>query len=142
MSLCLACITVNHSNANFCAKCGARLLIQDRYRAFKVIGQGVFGKTLLAQDEGKPSKPKCVIKQFTYTGVGMQKASELFQQEVEQLEKLGKHAQIPELLAHTEQEGRQYLVQEFIDGQNIAQELREQGAFNETKIREFLLEPI
>lgn len=140
MSLCLACSTVNQSNAKFCSQCGARLLIQDRYRAFKVIGQGGFGRTLLAQDEGKPSKPQCVIKQFTYTGVGMQKASELFQQEAEQLEKLGKHSQIPELLAHTEQDGQQYLVQEFIDGQNIAQELIEQGAFNETKIREFLLD--
>jgi formylglycine-generating enzyme required for sulfatase activity/predicted Ser/Thr protein kinase len=142
MSLCLAlaCGISNQLDAKFCAKCGTRLLIQDRYRALKIIGQGGFGKTLLAQDEGKPSQPKCVIKQFTYAGVGMQKASELFKQEAEQLEKLGKHAQIPELLAHTEQEGRQYLVQEFIEGQNIAQELVEQGAFNETKIREFLLD--
>jgi serine/threonine protein kinase len=70
----------------------------------------------------------------------MQKASELFKQEAEQLKKLGKHPQITELLAHTEQDGRQYLVQEFIDGQNIGQELKEQGAFNETKIREFLLD--
>ena len=81
MSLCLACSASNQSNAKFCAKCGTRLLIQDRYRAYKVIGQGGFGKTFLAQDEGKPSQPKCVIKQFTYTGVGMQKASELFKQE-------------------------------------------------------------
>ena len=40
---------------------------------------------------------------------------------------LGKHNQIPELLAHFEQDGRQYLVQEFIDGENLLQELNRGG---------------
>ncbi|MEK0189691.1 hypothetical protein, partial [Microcoleus anatoxicus] len=40
----------------------------------------------------------------------------IFHQEAAQLQILGKHPQIPELLAHFEQNGRQYLVQEFIDG--------------------------
>ena len=31
------------------------------------------------------------------------------------LDELGKHPQIPELLAHFSQDNRQYLVQEFID---------------------------
>ena len=42
-------------------KCGAKLLLQERYCAIKLIGQGGFGKTYLATDEGKPSKPYCVI---------------------------------------------------------------------------------
>ncbi|CAA9425845.1 Serine/threonine kinase [uncultured Microcoleus sp.] len=33
----------------------------DRYGAKKIIGQGGFGRTFLAVDEYKPSKPPCVI---------------------------------------------------------------------------------
>jgi formylglycine-generating enzyme required for sulfatase activity len=117
------------------------LLIQDRYRALRIIGQGGFGKTFLAQDEGKPSKPKCVIKQFIYDDPAtLREAQRLFEQEAVRLDDLGKHPQIPELLAHCEQEGRQYLVQEFIDGENLLQELKRAGRFSEVKIKELLLD--
>lgn len=69
-----------------------------------------------------------------------EKAAELFHLEAVKLEELGKHPQIPELLAHFEQDNRQYLIQEYIDGPNLAQELDEQGAFNETQIRQLLQE--
>jgi serine/threonine protein kinase len=54
------------------------------------------------------------------------------------LEQLGKHPQIPELFAHVEQDNRQYIVQEFIDGQNLAEELAQTGAFAEKEIRRLL----
>jgi serine/threonine protein kinase/sugar lactone lactonase YvrE len=117
------------------------LLLHQRYQALKLIGQGGFGRTFLAVDGGKPSKPRCVIKQFfpqqqdpNYT----HKAAELFRQEAKRLKELGKHPQIPALLASCEQDGQQYLVQEFIQGQNLTQELAEEGAFNEAQIRELL----
>lgn len=125
----------------FCPTCGAKLLLKERYRAIKPIGQGGFGRTFLAVDEDKPSKPRCVIKQFYPQAQGtntVQKAVELFNQEAVQLDELGKHPQIPELLAYFTQDDRQYLVQEFIDGQNLAQELAQKGAFNETQIRKLL----
>jgi WD40 repeat protein len=56
-----------------------------------------------------------------------------------QLEKLGKqHPQIPELFAHVELGIGLFLVQEFIDGQNLLQELKQEGAFDEAKIRHLL----
>ena len=141
MSLCLACGAANPLDTKFCSQCRTRLLIQDRYRALRVIGQGGFGKTFLAQDEGKPSKPKCVIKQFIYDDPAtLREAQRLFEQEAVRLDDLGKHPQIPELLAHCEQEGRQYLVQEFIDGENLLQELNRAGRFSEAKIKELLLD--
>ncbi|MBN3948108.1 MAG: serine/threonine protein kinase [Nostoc sp. NMS7] len=131
----------NPDDLKFCLTCGSKLLLKERYRAIKPIGQGGFGKTFLAVDEDKPSKPRCVIKQFYPQAQGtntLAKAVELFNQEAVQLDQLGKHPQIPELLAYFTQEDRQYLVQEFIDGQNLAQELAHQGAFSETQIWQLL----
>ncbi|MEH1977365.1 MAG: serine/threonine-protein kinase [Nostoc sp.] len=131
----------NPNHVNFCVTCGSKLLLKERYRAIKPIGQGGFGKTFLAVDEDKPSKPRCVIKQFYPQSQGtntLAKAVELFNQEAVQLDELGKHPQIPELLAYFTQEARQYLVQEFIDGQNLAQELAHRGAFSEIEIWELL----
>ncbi|MBW4451448.1 MAG: serine/threonine protein kinase [Nostoc indistinguendum CM1-VF10] len=131
----------NPHDVKFCRTCGSKLLLKERYRAIKPIGQGGFGKTFLAVDEDKPSKSRCVIKQFYPQSQGtntLAKAVELFNQEAVQLDELGKHPQIPELLAYFTQENRQYLVQEFIDGHNLAQELAHRGAFSETQIRQLL----
>jgi serine/threonine protein kinase len=144
MSYCLnpACRNPqNPSDTKFCLTCGTKLLLKDRYRAIKPIGQGGFGRTFLAVDEDKPSKPRCVIKQFYPQAQGtstVKKAVELFNQEAMRLDELGKHPQIPELLAYFTQDDRQYLVQEFIDGQNLAQELAQVGGFSESQIRQLL----
>ncbi|MBD2743586.1 serine/threonine-protein kinase [Coleofasciculus sp. FACHB-1120] len=143
MSYCLNpdCLTAtsNPNGSKFCQGCGSKLLLRERYRAIKLIGQGGFGKTFLAVDEDKPSKPRCVIKQFAPQALGTnnaQKAAELFKQEAVRLDELGKHPQIPELLAHFSQDNQQYLVQQFIQGQNLAQALVLEGAFKETQIWE------
>lgn len=130
----------NPSGTRFCQSCGTKLLLGDRYRAIKPIGQGGFGRTFLAVDEYKPSQPQCVIKQFfpQIAGASAEKAAELFRREAARLDELGKHAQIPELFAHFEQDERQYLVQQFIEGSNLEEELKEAGTFNEQQIRSLL----
>ncbi|NEP09236.1 MAG: protein kinase [Symploca sp. SIO2C1] len=131
----------NPDGTKFCLSCGTKLLLRDRYRAIKPLGQGGFGKTFLAVDEDKPSHPYCVIKQFlpqTQSTSSLHKAAELFNQEAVRLDELGKHPQIPELLAYFSQERQQYLVQEFIEGRNLAQELATSGTFDETKVRKVL----
>lgn len=131
----------NTSDAKFCKNCGSPLLLGERYRAIKPIGAGGFGKTFQAEDEGKPSHPRCVIKQFFPQNQGFIntiKAAELFRAEASRLEILGKHPQIPELLAYFEKGQQQYLVQEFIEGRNLADELAESGSFNEFQIRQLL----
>ncbi|MEG4517537.1 MULTISPECIES: serine/threonine-protein kinase [unclassified Microcoleus] len=137
----------NPGDAELCQSCGSKLLLTldaetpsaSRYRTIKPIGQGGFGRTFLAVDETKPLIfSQCVIKQFLQQNTAAEKAAQLFHQEAAQLETLGKHPQIPELIAHFEQDGRQYLVQEFIDGKNLARELEQKGAFTETQIRQIL----
>lgn len=131
----------NLDGTKFCRNCGSKLLLKDRYRAIKPIGQGGFGRTFLALDEDKPSKPRCVIKQFFPQAQGtsnVQKAAELFQQEAMRLDELGTHPQIPDLLAYFDQDGFSYLVQEFIEGLTLSQELASKRTFNETEIRQVL----
>jgi serine/threonine protein kinase len=147
MSYCLHPKCTKPQNADqtkFCVSCGEPLRLRDRYRAIELIGQGGFGKTFLAVDEDKPSQPPCVIKQFFPAVQGtaaIAKAGELFQQEAATLERLGVHLQIPDLFAYfVTADGQQYLVQEFISGQNLADELHQQGAFSQTKIAEILRE--
>ena len=127
----------NPDTARFCQGCGTTLLLKNRYRPQTLIGQGGFGRTFLAADEDKPSHPPCVIKQFFPQDQGIkhgEKAAELFRQEAQRLEELGKHPQIAGLLAHFDQDRRQYMVQEFINGQTLDRELVAQGPFSEVQI--------
>ncbi|MET0113173.1 MAG: SUMF1/EgtB/PvdO family nonheme iron enzyme [Limnospira maxima] len=139
MSQCLNpdCLHINPEGCNFCQKCGSKLRLAERYYAKSILGQGGFGRTFLAVDDFKPSQPPCVIKQFLPQAQGtatLQKAAQLFDQEAQRLELLGKHSQIPELLAYFTADNRQYLIQEFIEGETLQQELDNQGAFTENQI--------
>ncbi|MEG5034642.1 serine/threonine-protein kinase [Microcoleus sp. AT3-D2] len=144
MSYCLNPACQKPQNADrtqFCLNCGSKLLLRERYRAIKPLGRGGFGRTFLAIDQDKPSKPRCAIKQFFPLSQGTsssEKAAELFNREAVRLDELGKHPQIPELLAHFQQERYQYLVQEFIEGQNLQEELGRTGPFSESQILSLL----
>ena len=119
-----------NATAIACPQCGTPLRLQDRFRAVKPIGQGGFGRTFLAVDEQHPSKPPCVIKQSLPDQLTQREQAErLFEQEAQRLAELGEHPQIPQLLAHCQQGNYQYLVQEWIAGQTLAQRLRDRGTF-------------
>jgi len=132
---------VNPDKAKFCLSCGSLLLLKQRYRPMQVIGKGGFGRTFLAFDESTPTQERCVVKQLfleTNNTLILNKAASLFKQEAGQLAKLGKHPQIPALLAYFDQQKRLYLVQEFIPGQTLDKELKEKGVYHENQIWEFL----
>ena len=144
MSQCLnpTCIYQNPQGTTYCQKCGDKILLDDRYRPIKFLGEGGFGRTFQAVDEKRLNTP-CVIKQFLPQQAGsaaLQKATELFQQEAQRLQELGKHPQIPDLEAFFPQDERLYLVQDFIDGQNLLEEFQTQGKLNESQIRNILIE--
>jgi len=127
----------------FCSNCGTGLVVlRNRYRPIKTLGGGGFGKTYLAEDLDKLNE-YCVIKQFAPRVQGtaaINKATKLFEQEARRLQQLGEHPQITTLLAYFEEENNLYLVQQFINGQNLLAELKQQGTFNAEKIWEVLLD--
>ena len=116
--------------------------VGGRYQVISKIGQGGFGETYLAEDTYLHGK-KCVIKKFIYTSNDTQdlaKAKELFKREAKVLARLGKHSQIPQLLASFEEDNDFYLVQEWIDGETLSSELKRKGKLNEEEIKQFLQE--
>jgi WD40 repeat protein len=133
---------MNRDTATVCRNCGKPLveMLRGRYRPIKLIGRGGFGRTYLAHDSDRLNAP-CVIKQFAPQTQGtksFEKAVDLFNQEAIRLHDLGEHSQIPTLLAYFEQDHYLYLIQQFIDGKTLIQEMLEHGPLDEFGIRDLL----
>lgn len=118
-------------------------VLQNRYRVVKLLGQGGFGRTYLAEDQGRFSE-QCAIKEF----VPRQgedhfsaKATELFQREAAILYQI-QHPQIPQFRATFEVEQRLFLVQDYVEGityRDLLNQRRSQGSlFTEAEVRQFL----
>ncbi|MDX2256818.1 MAG: serine/threonine-protein kinase [Pseudanabaenaceae cyanobacterium bins.39] len=101
-------------------------VLDGRYKLIKQIGVGGFGHTFIARDMRRPGSPPCVVKQLKPASDDphfIREARRLFSTEAETLEKLGRHDQIPQLLAYFEEEQQFFLVQEFIEGRSLHDEL-------------------
>ncbi|MEQ9620924.1 protein kinase domain-containing protein [Coleofasciculus chthonoplastes] len=148
--------TLQTAQQRYCTACGIPLILGGRYIPTQLLSQGGFSTTFLARDRHTPLMRYCVVKQFQpsdqLSPVELAKAQELFEQEAEVLEKLGNnHPQIPNLYAFfplnvtnltqpDTQDQFFYLVQEFIDGQDLAEELKTKGTFSETEVMEIFRE--
>lgn len=127
----------------FCQQCGLQLIpLRHRFKIVRLLGKGIFGNTYLAEDQDNLHE-SCVIKQLITQAQGTkmgQTVVELFMQEAEQLRRLKKNQHIPSILAYFEENSIPYLVQEYIDGQDLQQVVDSQGPFTETQVRALLLE--
>lgn len=147
--------TLQTAQQKFCTRCGMPLILAGRYLPVKLLGQGGFGAAFLALDRFTPTMRFCVVKQFQPTGnLNAQQlaiAEGLFEREATVLEQLGnKNEQIPDLYAFfplivdNPQAGKPdqffYLVQEFINGENLEEELARTGPFSEVAVKEVMEE--
>jgi serine/threonine-protein kinase len=67
-------------------------------------------------------------------------ALSLLEREAKTLGRIGTHPQIPALLDYFLLDGDFYLVQEFVSGQTLEQEVQEKGIFSEASVKQFLSE--
>ena len=101
------------------------------------LGRGGFGITFKATE--LHTQQICVIKQFKPLSSSQevwQKGMNLFNREAEKLGEL-QHNQIPKLIDYFDQEGEYYLVQEYIEGHDLTEEIT-QGIKDEEYVTRIL----
>ncbi|MEP0777935.1 protein kinase [Microcoleus sp. ZQ-A2] len=115
--------------------------LAGHYQVIEPLGMGGFGQTFLAKDMHLPGNPLCVVKQLKprdSDSATLTTAQRFFEREAEMLYRLGEHDQIPRLLAHFEQDGKFYLVQDYIEGQTLHQELAHREKLSEASVMRIL----
>ncbi|MBE9181790.1 serine/threonine protein kinase, partial [Oculatella sp. LEGE 06141] len=118
-------------------------VLQNRYRVLSILGQGGFGRTYLAEDQGRFNE-RCALKEFipTQSGVyALEKSKELFQREAAILYQI-QHPQIPQFRATFEENERLFLVQDYVEGKTYRELLNERKAqhttFSEAEVQQLL----
>lgn len=100
--------------------------LAGHYQIVQQLSKGGFGITFIAIDTGRPGNPQCVVKQFKPTSNDprtLEIGKILFEREAQKLESLGNHDQIPRLLGYFQQQEEFYIVQEYIEGHDLSQEI-------------------
>ncbi len=118
-------------------------ILQNRYRLLSILGQGGFGRTYLAEDQGRFNE-RCALKEFipnTNGTYALDKSKELFQREAAILYQI-QHPQIPQFRATFEENQRLFLVQDYVEGKTYRTLLNERKAlgslFSEAEVVLFL----
>lgn len=104
-------------------------LLQNRYMVLSQVGQGGMGAVYIATDQRFGST--VALKETFFTDASMRKA---FEREARLLNHL-RHAALPKVIDHFTEEEGQFLVMEFIPGEDLAEMLKQRGtAFPVTEV--------
>jgi ABC-type branched-subunit amino acid transport system substrate-binding protein/serine/threonine protein kinase len=138
-----------------CQECGMPLILDSRYLPIQQLRKGGFGNVYLAYDRRTPTLKRCIIKQLQFNprfnSDQIATATTLFHREAEVLETLGEHPRIPRFYAFLEMESPAngdkeqydaqkfcYLVQEYIEGQDLQLELHQKERLSLPEMTEVL----
>lgn len=140
----------NNPSNRFCTQCGQQLplgsgqIIEKRYRIVRLLGQGGFGRTYLAEDSHR-FNDRCVLKEFApqvQSAPELQKAKELFEREAGTLHQLD-HPQVPKFRELFQVDmgggtGRLFLVQDYVEGSTYFDLFNSGKRLSEAEVTQFL----
>jgi eukaryotic-like serine/threonine-protein kinase len=115
--------------------------IHSHYKIIKFLGMGRSGSTYLAENLDLPDCPPCLVKKFQYPddpGMADPLIGKLFEAHAFILQKVGKHPQIPTLLAKFKEDGSRFFVSEYINGDLLSNELDIGSMWSQTQVFDFL----
>jgi serine/threonine protein kinase, bacterial len=144
---CPICQHNNTAGAPFCTECGTRLnqapimtgsatgtlpqqtVLQDRYVVMQKLGQGGMGAVYRAGDR-RLSTVNWAVKEMSQSAISgpleIQQARDAFRHEAEMLAALN-HPNLPRVTDHFEQDGKAYLVMEYVPGETLLSFLVREG---------------
>jgi serine/threonine protein kinase len=121
-------------------------IVGGHYTIIKMLGKGGFGETYLAKNSHAQGQ-ECAVKRFkpdSHNQGVFSKAKELFEREALILFDLTnrepRNGNIPRFLAYFDEGQDFYLVQEFIEGETLAQEISRKVKFTEEEVCQLLEE--
>ncbi|MBD1829366.1 bifunctional serine/threonine-protein kinase/ABC transporter substrate-binding protein [Microcoleus vaginatus GB1-A2] len=118
-------------------------ILRDRYRIIGKLGEGGFAVTYRAVDLHEPDEnPLCVVKEIrppqSHDPDVLHRAQVQFETEAESLISLEQCSRIPRLIDHFQEQGRFYLIQEFIAGNPLNNEIGSGRQFRESEVIDLL----
>ncbi|GEM_PF-634951 len=124
---CPACGTMSDPGASFCKQCRAplvdagttgRLILGGRFRVLRSLGKGGMGEILLAEDIKLGRK--VAVKSVSPGALGECDSKARFQREARAASRLD-HANICTIYEIAEEEGREFIIMQYIDGVTLDQ---------------------
>ncbi|MEG5041386.1 MULTISPECIES: bifunctional serine/threonine-protein kinase/ABC transporter substrate-binding protein [unclassified Microcoleus] len=118
-------------------------ILRDRYQIIGQLGEGGFARTYTANGAlGSPENPLCVVKEIGPPQSNdpdvLHRAQVQFETEAESLISLEECSRIPRLIEHFQEQGRFYLIQEYIEGNALNQEIGSGRQFTESEVIDLL----
>lgn len=158
--------SLEETEQKYCAACGMPLILDSRFLPVRPLSRGAFGATFQGAIMRSPVKRQCVVKRLQppvhLNSSQLEGVMRAFRREADVLDRLGdRHPQIPALYAYCELEvavaGQNaasediaceltpqpvqeffYVVQEFVDGEDLRQEIARRGRFSEADVVDVL----
>src|SRR5512135_4353 len=136
--MCPYCGKDNRDTGHFCMFCktqlqgllGTRTVLQNRYEVISLLGCGGMGAVYLAHDR-RLGYNEVAVKENFDTSAG---ALPQFQREANVLAKLD-HPNLPKVIDHfVEPSGRQYLVMEYVGGDDLETIAEQRGPLPEAEV--------
>ena len=108
-------------------------IVGNRYQIIQKLGREKAGKTYLAKDLQAVGDARCAIEQLSPSydnHLNWQLIEQHLSQEIDILQRLGDHSQIPQIHNHFIENKQFYIVREYINGDNL-DKIVERKLFNE-----------